>query len=182
MGSMNPALSTRVTETEFLSLPPSGDKRELVDQELVVTPRPSNAHQSIVHRLVMALGTWADGQAAPITVRQAPLDVRFGPGRILQPDVFVILAAIPYDHAGPIDRVPDLCIEVLSGNRAHERVTKRYIYAEAGVREYWIIDPAGIFERWHGPALAQGEELERTLSTPVLEGFTLDIAALLPHP
>ena len=41
-----------------------------------------------------------------------------------------------------IEGPPDLLIEVLSpSNRAHDQVRKRELYARAGVREYWIVDP-----------------------------------------
>lgn len=83
---------------------------------------------------------------------RSPLDVRFAPGRILQPDGFVLFSTIPPDHRGPINQIPPLCIEILSTNRVHDRVTKRSIYAEAGVNELWAVEQAGFIERWSGNA------------------------------
>ena len=41
-----------------------------------------------------------------------------------------------------IEGVPDLIVEVLSpGNPGHDRQTKFQLYARAGVREYWLVDP-----------------------------------------
>ena len=74
------------------------------------------------------------------------MDVRFAPDRILQPDAMVFLAALGRDVTSPIQRIPELCIEVLSSNRTYGRGTKRFMYAEAGVAEYWIVDPAGLVD------------------------------------
>lgn len=175
---MKLARSVLVSEEEFLSLPESVDRTELLDGEVIVAPSPSFRHQELVGRIAFALREWTRGQSQPVTVGQSPLDVRFAPGRILQPDAFVILGRIPIDHEGPLDVVPVLCVEVLSGNRVYDRVTKRLIYAEAGVREYWIVDPGVRVERRHGDTLAECSECMQRLVTPILPGFVLELEAL----
>ncbi len=115
---------------------------------------------------------------AKVTIGQAPLDVRFQHGRILQPDAFVILGIVPRDQAGPLSRVPEICVEVLSNDRVYDRVTKRMIYGQAGVREYWVVEPAGLIERFSGPNLAQVEEVRGRLTTPLLGGYELDLDEL----
>jgi Uma2 family endonuclease len=132
----------------------------------------------VLGRLVVALQSWASSSAAQVTIAQSPLDVRFAPGRILQPDAMLFSEVLPDDIAMPIERIPALCIEVLSENRIHDRVTKRYVYAEAGVREYWLLDPAGRAERRTGSGLAQVELLTGLLTSPLLPGFSLDLAEL----
>jgi Uma2 family endonuclease len=89
------------------------------------------------------------------------------------------LDALERDIASPIGRIPELCIEVLSINRTYARVTKRFMYAEAGAAEYWIIDPAGLVERRSGPGLARREVLADRLTSELLPGFELDVAGLL---
>ena len=167
-----------MSESEFLKLPESTDKVELVDGEVVVSPSPTYWHQEILMRLVGALRAWAAKQRRVVTVGQAPLDVRFAPGRILQPDAFVLFDRVPRSHRGPIDAVPALCVEVLSDDRVHDRVTKRLLYAAAGVGEYWVIEPAGMVERWSGPGLARAEELRGRLTSQLLPGFSLDLKRL----
>ena len=76
---------------------------------------------------------------------------------------------------GPIDRVPDLCIEVLSTNRVYDRLTKRFVYAAAGVRELWLVEPSGSVERWSGEGLESAEALAATLTSPLLPGLTADL-------
>ena len=82
----------------------------------------------------------------------------------------------------PIERIPDLCIEVVSTRRVYDRVTKRLAYAKAGVAEYWtVVQDLGFVERWTGPHLAVREKLRERLVTPLLPGFVLDVHALLAY-
>lgn len=169
---------TLVSEEEFLSLPESMDRIELLEGEVIVSPSPSVWHQELLSRIVHALRSWQETRAEPAFIGQAPLDVRFGPGRILQPDAFVCLDAVSFDLEGPLDHIPELCVEVLSTNRAYDRLTKRLVYAASGVRELWLVEPSGSIERWSGHGLNEAEVLAATLATPLLPGFELDIEAL----
>lgn len=169
---------TLVSEAEFLALPESNQRMELIDGEVVVSPSPNYRHQKVLRRLVRALESWADASDARVTIAQSPLDVRFAPGRILQPDAMVFTEILPDDVAMPIQRIPAICIEVLSENRVHDRVTKRYVYAEAGVLEFGLLDPAGVLERRSGAGLQQVEVLTDRLTSPLLPGFSLDLPQL----
>jgi Uma2 family endonuclease len=177
MSLMSIAARSRVSEAEFLSLPESLERNELIDGEVIVSPSPKFWHQEILGRVVLALRNWAADRPA-VTVAQAPLDVRFGPNRILQPDAMVFLARIDRNQEGPIDRVPEICIEVLSSNRAYDRLTKRFVYAEAGVSEYWMADPGGVIERRSGPGLSSSELVDDRLSSALLPGFELNVGKL----
>lgn len=168
-----------VSEREFLSLPESTRPAELLDGEIIKAPSPSYWHQELLTRLVVALRAWAKVSALEVSVIQAPMDVRFAADRILQPDAMVLLTTLARDVASPLERIPELCIEVLSTNRAYDRVTKRFMYAEAGVKEYWIVDPAGVVERRSGPGLVRVEVLDATLTSELLPGFELDVATLM---
>lgn len=176
---MNPAVPRpTVSEAEFRRLPETTDKVELLDGEVVVSPSPTYWHQEIVGRLIVALRLWAVTQRRAVTVGHAPLDVRFAPGVILQPDVFVLFGRISARQRGPLERVPDLCIEVLSDDRVHDRVTKRLIYASAGVKEYWVVEPTGLVERWTGKGFERAERLSTRIATPLLPGFELPLRQL----
>lgn len=167
-----------MTEAEFLRLPEAMNKVELLDGEVVVAPSPSFWHQELLRRVVVVLSAWAESQDRAVTIGQAPLDIRFAAGRILQPDAFVLFGRIGRRHRGPLDRIPALCVEILSENRVHDRVTKRLLYAAAGVKELWIVDPAGTVERWTGKGLMANELVKRRLTTPVLPGLALDLRRL----
>ncbi len=63
---------------------------------------------------------------------------------VLQPDVFVVLnAGLKKVKESHVVGAPDLVIEIASPSTAiHDRNRKYHIYAQAGVPEYWIADPA----------------------------------------
>jgi len=174
---MSTLAKSHVSEAEFLSLPESVEHMELIDGEVIVAPSPLYWHQEVLSRLVFHLRFWAKGRPE-VTIGQSPLDVRFAPGRILQPDAMVFLATIDRKTAGPIARVPEICVEVLSDDRVYDRVTKRYIYADAGVAEYWIVDPAGHVEVLSGAALRNEQVVTDRLTSPLLPGFELDVQGL----
>ena len=171
---------TYVSEAEYLTQDETVIRQELLDGEVVVSPAPTRLHQEVLGELYVHLRLWARGRNA--TVGIAPNDVRFGPDRILQPDAFVFLEAINLHEAGPIRRVPDLCVEVISyNNRAYDLVTKRLIYGNSGVREYWIIDPNGSAERWYGEGLTQAARVEGYLESPLLPGFRVPLGDIFPR-
>lgn len=168
-----------VTEDEFLELPETTERLELIDGEIHVAPSATAEHQLILQELGYQLETWIRQHRKPRpAMRYAPCDVRFGPDRVLQPDLFVVLAGLPRRQPMPIRTVPDLCVEVLSQNRIYDRLAKRLIYAEAGVTELWTVDPAGFVEQWTGPGLTHREICKAALATPLLPGFSLNVAAL----
>ena len=171
-----------MTEAEFLTLPETQERVELIDGEVVVAPSPSFWHQDVLLRLAVVLRQWSAAASAPFEVCLAPLDVRFGPDRILQPDLFVLQGHLPRAHTGPIERVPIVCVEVLSSNRSYDRITKRFIYAQAGVAEYWIVSAAEVIERWTGDGLEHVEEVHDRLTTPVLPQLVLDVPSLFATP
>lgn len=79
----------------------------------------------------------------------------------------------------PIERIPDLCFEIVSSRRVYDRVTKRLAYAEVGVTEYWtVVKDLGFVERWTAPRLTTREEVRDRLTTPLLPGLELDVQAL----
>ena len=83
---MTTTRSVLVSEAQFLALPESMEKVELLDGEMIVAPAQFVRHQDVVRRVVVALSNWAASRSEPLFVGQSPLDVRFGENRILQPD------------------------------------------------------------------------------------------------
>ncbi len=159
-------------------MPETAERIELLDGEIIVSPSPSYWHQELLMRLVSRLRDWAEKSSTPATVAMAPLDVRFGPDRILQPDCFVLFGTIPREHEGPVTQTPALCVEVLSSNRTYDRMAKRLVYGEAGVTELWTVDLDATVERWFGDRLGQRERHHVELTSPLLPGFRLELDEL----
>lgn len=122
------------------------EKVELIKGKiLAMSPAPTRFHQDISGKMFLKLGNFLDKK--PCKVYSAPFDVRLpvaSKGKadtVVQPDLCVICDRSKLDEAG-CNGTPDLIIEILSkGNSKREMDTKFELYQEAGVLEYWIIDP-----------------------------------------
>lgn len=125
------------------------DKRyELIYGEAIMKSSPSSTHQRISRKIFRQIEDFLDGK--PCEPFYAPLDVRLfekeGDSNdyvdtVVQPDIFVVCDQKKIDEYG-IKGAPDLIIEILSpSNFRHDRIVKLNLYNEAGVREYWIVDP-----------------------------------------
>lgn len=141
----------RWTEEEFQAArddAPPGERWELVDGELLVTPSPNWVHQAMVARLLVHLDAYVRGQNLG-RVFTAPLDVRLEPGIVLQPDILVVPAGELRVESDVVRRLL-LAVEILSpGSARHDRVRKRPAYQRNRVPEYWILDGSSqTVERW----------------------------------
>lgn len=109
---------------------------------------PVRVHQEILTALVLQIGTYLKGKKCRLY--PAPFGVRLfeqdgdSPNRVdtmVEPDISVVCDSDKLDEIG-CKGAPDLIIEILSpSTQRHDRVTKFNLYQEAGVREYWIVDP-----------------------------------------
>ena len=131
------------TYAEFARLPDDGNRYEVIAGELYVTPAPETPHQVVSGRFFIELSIFATREHKLGEVLYAPVDVLFGPGDYLEPDlVFLRSEHKHYRTRRGIEGPPDLVIEILSRSTAtQDRGVKRERYAHFGVTEYWIIDP-----------------------------------------
>jgi Uma2 family endonuclease len=137
-------IADRLTFDDLEAIPEErpGDRHELIDGELVVTPLPTMNHQSISSNLVYALERIVREQDLG-RVYAAPTGIRFTPNNVLFPDIMFI-ARNRLHIRGPktVDAPPDLVVEILSpGTRQRDLTVKRDLYAQFGVHEYWVVDP-----------------------------------------
>ena len=129
------------TVEDLAAMPDDGQRYEVIDGELFVTPSPSLRHQRAIARLHLLLATYVESHAIGELV-MAPADITFSPRRGVQPDLFVaplVNGKRPKELAEIRDLV--LAVEVLSPSSARaDRVVKRAMYRDQGVAEYWVVD------------------------------------------
>ena len=133
------------TYADYLSL--SDDERfEIYAGVLTPVPAPDLAHQRLVRNVSMALWDFVSRFRLG-EVLCAPVDVVLGDRQdtVLQPDIMFVATNSRNRILRPrgVFGAPDLVIEVLSPHTAvRDRGMKRELYAAAGVREYWLLDPS----------------------------------------
>jgi Uma2 family endonuclease len=152
-----PALTTphRWTVEEVLALPADGNRYEVVDGELLVSPAPRLDHQRVAGRLFIAITNYLAPVGLADCALFSPADITWGrhpkdADQLVQPDIFVIH---PDDRASNWVDVARLVLvaEVVSPSSTRaDRVVKRRAYQQHGVETYWVVDPdAQLVEVWH---------------------------------
>lgn len=124
----------------YRELPDDGNRYEVLEGRLHVTPAPSTYHQLVSRRIQFVfyeLERSGQGQ-----VYNAPVDLLIPGADPAQPDLVYLTAQQEsiITRRG-IEGVPELVVEILSPSTAkRDRVDKLNIYRKAGVRRYLIVD------------------------------------------
>jgi Uma2 family endonuclease len=138
MGMPAQEVARRWTREEVLALPSDGNRYELVDGDLLVSPTPRPLHQVAVSELSDLLKPYVRAHQLG-ALFAVPADLDLSSDQIVQPDLFVSTRRriLTWEEVG----VPLLVVEVLSPSNARaDRITKRTIYQRAGVPTLWIVD------------------------------------------
>lgn len=142
-----PAENRRYTFADVLAWDES-ERVEIINGEAFMMAPPSRIHQEISVAIAAQLYNYLEGKrckvySAPFVVRlfeedgNNPEDV----DTMVEPDISVVCDPGKLDDHG-CKGAPDLIIEILSrSTRRYDRMTKFELYRQAGVREYWIVDP-----------------------------------------
>jgi Uma2 family endonuclease len=159
-----PAPATEWTAEMAIALPADGNRYEVLDGELFVTPAPNFGHQHVISRLLIRLDPFVQAHGLGWLLTY-PADITFSPKRLVQPDLFVVPARPDGRPRSWRDvKALSLAVEVLSPSTARaDRHRKRLIYQDEQVPEYWIVDvDARLFERWR-PSDSRPEIITDTL-------------------
>ena len=138
-----PQNNIRYTYADYLSWD-DGERWELIDGiPYAMSPAPTPIHQEISVNLTLQIGAFLKNK--PCRLYTAPFDVRLNADEkddtVLQPDLSVVCDPSKINETGCIG-APDFVIEIISPSTARrDRMVKLKQYQQAGVREYWIVDP-----------------------------------------
>ena len=145
-----PARQTEWTAEMVRAIPEDGNRYEVLDGELLVSPAPSYRHQAVLARLYDAIRPYVERHSLGWT-RWSPADIEFSPKTSLQPDLFVV----PNEGGGEPHSWKDvkrllLVVEGLSPSTERaDRILKRPAYQTANIPEYWIVNiESRLVERW----------------------------------
>ena len=139
--TMSMPLASYFTADAVRALPDDGKRYETVHGELLVTPAPGGFHQRVLSRLHFDIYGYlaANGNE---DVLFAPADISWGGDTLVQPDLFVAdLAEFNRSGKWADVRTLYLAVEIVSPSSARaDRFTKRRLYQEQRIPEYWVID------------------------------------------
>lgn len=159
---------------------PDEPRYELLYGRLYLTPSPTFLHQVVASLLFQKLSEMARGMGGIMLT--APLDVALADHTIVQPDLLYLSAERLRESREGVAGPPNLVIEIASpGSVRRDRGEKLRAYAEHGVREYWIVDPAGrqIEFLTHREGHFQVEiPLDGVYRSAALPGISLDLVEL----
>ncbi len=129
------------TYEEYAALD-DGQRYEVVNGVLYMSPVPGAVHQDAVARFIYYLLSYVEFPGLG-KVFVAPFDVELASNIVVQPDVLVVLKShkerVTKSH---VVGAPDVAIEISSpGTATYDRRVKYDLYARAGIREYWLVDP-----------------------------------------
>ncbi len=130
--------------TEDMEALPEGRLFELIDGVLYDMASPSYTHQKIAESVFIRIWNQINRHKGACQVSLGPVDVHPDPEddlTVVIPDLFIVCDRDKIRKDG-IYGAPDFILEVLSPSTAQkDKITKTSKYLNAGVREYWIIDP-----------------------------------------
>lgn len=173
----------RLTADEYFALPDDGNKYELIDGVVVMSPSPTPKHQKISGIIYGEL--YAHIRRNRLGLLLFETDVRLGrrpDGRdlVYRPEIVFVAASRVAQIGERIAIAPDLVVEIISpDSRSLDSETKYEDYERAGVREFWLIDPPE--ERMTFFRLADGRFAPATIAndryaSEIVSGFELDLS------
>jgi Uma2 family endonuclease len=142
MSTVEKRVKSRWDYAAYAAIPADGKRHEIIDGDHFVNPAPNLYHQEVSRHIQFQLYTQIE-LADLGKVINAPVDLQLSDHDIVQPDLVIVTRARKHIMTPiKIKGVPDLVVEILSpSNPRHDLETKRKLYENAGIPEYWIVSP-----------------------------------------
>lgn len=138
-----PALKLESLTTEYIYSLPDGKRTELIDGVIYDMALPTFRHQNIIFSLARKIADYIEDKKGICKVVLAPFAVFLNNDNktYVEPDISVICDKSKIDNYG-CNGAPDWIIEIVSpSTKQNDYGIKLFKYCNAGVREYWIVDP-----------------------------------------
>ena len=129
--------------TKDIEALPEGERAELIDGEMFVMDTPLTVHQKILIELAFEIKLYIRENKGNCEILPAPygIYIKNDKRNFVEPDISVICDMEKIDEKG-CHGAPDWIVEIVSpSSRKMDYERKTVLYREAGVREYWIVDP-----------------------------------------
>jgi len=179
-----PLPTRRYTVAEWEKLP-ERPRYELIDGELTMQAQPSINHIDISLRIVVKLFTYLQGKRCRV-LQEAAVYLRETDQSIFVPDLIVVCdpSKIKTNY---VVGAPDLIVEILTKSTAKlDKTLKMERYQQAGVREYWIVDPVhqtvDVYRWEQGADRPQTYGSEDKFQVSVLDDCEIDLSLVFPEP
>jgi Uma2 family endonuclease len=132
------------TVADLAAMPDDGQRYEIIDGELFVTPAPTPGHQMVLTPLIISLHSYLAAHGLQRQLLTAPADVTLGENTLVQPDLLVADTSTVLRSNDWTDLTTlYLVVEVTSPSTARtDRTRKRIAYMQSRVPTYWVVDPA----------------------------------------
>lgn len=134
----------KIYTTEDIYALPEGERAELIDGRIYNMAPPNTIHQRISHRLAWKIENYIQSKKGSCEVFPAPFAVFLNQDdrNYVEPDISVICDKDKINDRGCAG-APDWIIEIVSPlTQRMDYGIKLFKYCAAGVREYWIVNPA----------------------------------------
>lgn len=183
---LTPTLPADVSTTDpvsfgqYLDWLTEENKADLINGVIYMQSPPADRHEKIFVFLINVLNAYVVRKKLGI-VRGSRTAIKFSEYDGTQPDlVFISNANRKLIHSYFVDGVADMIVEIISPSTRHiDRVKKMALYAEHGVREYWLIDPeresAEFFCNEHGAWQEMAIDANRVFRSKAIAGFWLKV-------
>lgn len=156
----------QVYTTDDIYALPDGERAELIDGQIYMMGTPSRIHQKLVGQLSRIIGNYIESNHGSCEIYPAP---------------FAVFIKKLSDRG--CEGAPDFIIEIVSpSSRRMDYYKKCALYAESGVREYWIVDPEKqrtMIYRYEDDAAPMIVPFEQDLAVGIYNNFMINVSKLL---